>query len=114
MQIELIARVCHEVNRAYCESLGDISQLPWEEAPEWQKNSAIRGVRLHMEYPDAGPQASHDEWMKEKIDEGWTWGPVKDAEKKEHPCLVHFGGLPREQQAKDYIFRSIVLSLANL
>jgi hypothetical protein len=29
-----IAKVCHETNRAYCETLGDNSQPPWEEAPE--------------------------------------------------------------------------------
>lgn len=32
MTIEQIARVCHEVNRAYCESMGDTSQVPWEDA----------------------------------------------------------------------------------
>jgi hypothetical protein len=41
-----IARVCHEVNRAYCTSLGDESQLPWDSAPQWQKDSAINGVRF--------------------------------------------------------------------
>jgi len=27
-----IAKVCHEANRAYCESIGDNSQLSWEDA----------------------------------------------------------------------------------
>ena len=46
---EQIARVAHEANRAYCLSLGDPSQLPWEEAPDWAKESAIDGVRFHRE-----------------------------------------------------------------
>lgn len=28
-----VARICHEVNRAYCEALGDTSQVSWEDAP---------------------------------------------------------------------------------
>lgn len=106
-----IARVCHEVNRAYCQALGDHSQPAWEDAPEWQKQSALAGVKLHTENPHAGAQASHESWMAHKLSEGWKFGPVKDAEKKEHPCMVPFDELPREQQAKDYIFRAVVHAL---
>jgi hypothetical protein len=106
-----IARVCHEVNKAYCESIGDNSQVCWEDAPEWQRNSALLGVELHLSDPNAGPQASHLSWMRQKVDEGWVYGPVKDAESKTHPCLLDFEHLPKEQQAKDYIFRAVVLAL---
>lgn len=108
---EFIARVCHEVNKAYCESLGDYSQPSWEDAPQWQKDSALTGVKLHIINPDAGAAASHESWMKQKLDEGWKWGPVKDAEKKEHHCIVPFDALPEAQQAKDYIFRGVVHAL---
>lgn len=106
--VEFIAKMCHEVNRAYCIALGDYSQAPWEDAPEWQRESAINGVRMHIVNPDAGPEASHESWMREKMEVGWKYGPVKDADRKEHPCLVPFDQLPKEQQAKDYIFRAIV------
>ena len=110
MNMNQIARVCHEVNRAYCEALGDFSQLAWEEAPEWQRVSARMGVDLHRS-GDFGPEASHISWMKQKIDEGWVYGPVKDPNAKEHPCIVPFDRLSREQQAKDFIFRAIVHAL---
>lgn len=106
-----IAQVCHEVNRAYCAALGDTSQTPWKEAPEWQKKSAVTGVELHQAI-DAGPEASHESWMAQKIADGWKFGPEKDADKKEHPCIVPFGELPRDQQAKDYIFRAVVHALS--
>jgi RyR domain len=109
---EDIARVCHEVNRAYCEALGDGSQPPWEQAPQWQRDSALLGVHLHLGNPAAGAQASHESWSAQKVADGWKYGPVKDPEKKEHPCLVPFADLPREQQAKDYLFRGVVLALA--
>jgi len=105
MTNEQIARVAHEVNRAYCEALGDNSQPAWEDAPEWQKSSAMLGVKLHIENPDAGPEASHNSWMHQKVSEGWKYGPIKDPAKKEHHCLVPFDQLPREQQAKDFLFR---------
>ena len=109
---EAVARVCHEVNRAYCQALGDNSQPPWDEAPDWMKSSAATGVGYHLNNPNAGPEASHELWMAEKVATGWKFGPVKDAEKKEHPCMVPFDELPKEQQAKDYIFRAVVHSLA--
>lgn len=110
MDMEGIARVAHEVNRAYCQALGDMSQPAWEDAPEWQRASARMGVDLHT-MGDFGPEASHIAWMKQKLDEGWKYGPVKDPEKKEHPCLVPFSMLPVDQQAKDFIFRAVVHAL---
>jgi len=105
-----IARVCHEVNRAYCLALGDTSQPAWEEAPQWQRESALLGVQLHTS-GDHGPQASHESWMKQKLEDGWKYGEVKDPELKTHPCLVPFDELPESQQAKDYIFRAVVHAL---
>ena len=103
-----IARVCHEANRAWCEANQDFSQPRWDDAPEWQRESAINGVMFHRANPDAGDSASHDSWMAEKLATGWKWGIVKDAEIKTHPCIVPFDQLPREQQIKDAIFRAIV------
>ena len=103
-----IAKKCHEINRAYCAALGDTSQLPWDQAPEWQRQSAINGVQFHVEHQDAGPDASHNSWLEEKRRDGWKFGPVKDADKKEHPCFVPYDQLPSEQKAKDYLFKGVV------
>jgi hypothetical protein len=107
----LIARVCHEANRAYCATIGDISQLPWDEAALWQRESGIKGVEFAIANPDANASAQHDAWLKEKLDNGWKYGPVKDADKKEHPCCVPYDQLPEEQKRKDALFRNIVLAL---
>ena len=89
----------------------DDSQPSWDDAPDWQKNSAMLGGKLHIQHPDAGPQASHESWMAQKLAEGWVHGLSKCPETKQHPCMVPFDQLPREQQAKDYIFRAVVLAL---
>jgi len=112
MMTEQIAKVCHEVNKAYCEALADNSQPDWKDAPDWQKESAINGVKFHLDNPEAGPDASHKNWLEEKEKDGWKYGYIKDPEKKEHPCFVSFDKLPKEQQAKDFIFRQIVHSLS--
>lgn len=105
-----IEEIAHEVNRAYCQAIGDNSQPAWNEAPDWQRQSAINGVGFHIDNPNAGPEASHESWLKQKIDTGWKHGAVKDAEKKEHPCIVPFAELPVQQQTKDYLFRAVVHS----
>lgn len=111
MTIENIAKVAHEINKAYCESIGDNSQTSWEDAPDWQKSSAINGVQFHIDNPDASPSASHEKWMKQKQEEGWKYGPVKDAEKKEHNCYLPYDELPVEQRSKDFLFKQTVHSL---
>lgn len=114
MNLEAIARTAHEVNRSYCLSLGDTSQPSWEDAPDWQKDSAIKGVTFLRMSPNAGVVAIHHNWVMEKVLDGWVQGPVKDAHAKQHPCLVPFESLPKEQQAKDYLFVGTVRALLPL
>ena len=108
MDINLIAQVAHQTNKAYCESIGDSSQPNWDDAPEWQRDSAVNGVIFHIDNPDAGPSASHESWLDEKVADGWVYGPVKDPEKKEHPCIVPYDELPEEQKIKDTLFLNVV------
>jgi hypothetical protein len=105
-----IAEVCHEANRAYCETMGDHSQVAWDDAPDWQRESAIAGVRAVVDGAADSPRAQHESWMALKVAEGWTYGPTKDPEAKTHPCLVPYGDLPPAQRRKDVLFRGIVLA----
>jgi hypothetical protein len=109
-ELEHVAQICHEANRAFCSYLGDDSQLPWADAPSWQRESAANGVKFHLANPDAGDSASHDNWMAEKVAAGWVYGPEKDpnANPPTHFCIVPFEELPRDQQFKDRLFRTIV------
>jgi hypothetical protein len=107
-----IARIAHEVNRAYCLSIGDASQPAWEEAPQWQKDSAIAGVDAHLANPKISPKESHEAWLIHKLEDGWVFGPVKDPVAKQHPCIVPYELLPQEQRTKDYLFGAVVRSAA--
>lgn len=108
MNNEQVARVCHETNRAYCESIGDDTQKPWDQAEEWQRQSAIKGVEFALANPHAFASAQHEAWLKEKEKDGWKYGPTKDPAKKEHPCCVAYSELPVEQRVKDYLFKHVV------
>jgi hypothetical protein len=112
--VQAIAKVCHEVNRAYCLSMGDESATTWEDAPEWQTKSLLIGVELHLNNPVTTPEQSHNKWLETKTAEGWKYGPVKDVEKKEHPCYLPYSELPASQRAKDFIFAAIVKQLSIL
>jgi hypothetical protein len=105
---EIIAPICHEANRVYCESIGDHTQPKWDSAPEWQRKSAINGVQFHLDNPGAQPCDSHNSWLKEKEADGWKYGNVKNPDTKEHPCFVPYEQLPVEQQKKDALFIAIV------
>lgn len=111
MNVEQIAKVAHEVNRALCQAFGDDTQMPWEEAPEWQRSSAINNVEFHIINPSAGPEHSHNSWMTDKLNSGWKWGPIKDADKKEHPSICAYQQLPPHEKAKDYLFCAVVNAL---
>lgn len=102
------AMAAHEVNRLYCLSLGDHSQPPWRDAPEWQRESAIAGARAIKDNPALTPKESHEAWSALKLATGWTYGITKDTEAKTHPCLVPYEQLPPEQQTKDTLFGAVV------
>jgi hypothetical protein len=112
LKVREIAKVTHEVNKAYCEAIGDFSQVPWEQAADWQKESAIKGVTAVLDGTANSPEEQHAAWSAEKVATGWMFGEVKDAEAKTHPCLVPYEQLPQAQKVKDFLFRAVIKSMA--
>ena len=111
LTLEQIAGICYAANRAYCKALGDDTQLPWNEALARQRRSAIDRVVIALHKPDATPEYHHNEWLREKEAGGWRYGPVEDATKREHPCMVLYDSLPAEQRRKYHMFMGIVRAL---
>lgn len=109
--IEQIAEICHEANAVYCRQLGDDSQKPWKDAPKAIRDSAINGVKHFLE-TGATAEEMHENWMREKLAAGWTYGPEKDLKAKTHPCIMRYVDLPGEQKLKDQLFRRIVRAFA--
>jgi len=42
----------------------------------------------------------HEVWAQNRMNDGWTYGPVRDDATKKHPCLVPYEELPESE--KDY------------
>jgi len=43
---------------------------------------------------------AHEQWVREKVIEGWIWGPFEDPIYLEHPRIVPFDRLPPELRAE--------------
>jgi hypothetical protein len=43
---------------------------------------------------------THDVWARQRLAEGWTYGPRRDDDAKTHPGLVPYADLPESE--KDY------------
>jgi ryanodine receptor 2 len=44
---------------------------------------------------------AHDIWARERLAQGWTYGPKRDDDKKHHPCLVAYAELPESEKVHD-------------
>jgi len=43
----------------------------------------------------------HDVWATKRVTDGWTYGPKRDDDAKQHPCLVPYEDLPDSEKAYD-------------
>lgn len=62
----------------------------------------------HIELPDELSdlieklaENNHDIWAMQRIKEGWTYGPQRDDNKKEHPDLIPYNDLPESEKEYD-------------
>ena len=44
---------------------------------------------------------THEVWAVGRVQEGWTYGPARNDEKKQTPCLVPYGELTDSERAYD-------------
>ena len=43
----------------------------------------------------------HDLWARERLAQGWIYGPARDDSRKQHPCLVPYEQLPESEKEYD-------------
>jgi len=44
---------------------------------------------------------AHEVWARERIAQGWRFGPERNDGRKEHPCLVPYEALPDSEKVYD-------------
>ncbi len=109
--LNIIARVVHDSMRSFQSALGEEAAPPWDEAEQWQIDATLEGVKFLLEHPNAPTSAQHDQWMQQKLDDGWVHGETKDANAKTHPMLIAYEQLPLHERQKDALFQAVVRAL---
>jgi class 3 adenylate cyclase/tetratricopeptide (TPR) repeat protein len=46
-------------------------------------------------------ESTHDVWARQRLAEGWRYGPTRDDATKHHPCLVAYADLPESEKEYD-------------
>lgn len=108
LQSRLVLAI-HEANKEIQQQTGEfIPQLS-----EHLTKSILDGVYFVLDNPNCTPEQQHNNWCYFKRADGWKYGPNKDFERKEHPCLVPYNELPEIQQRKDSVFRQTLDNFIN-
>ncbi len=62
----------------------------------------------HIEFPEELidlierlAENSHDIWARQRIKDGWVYGPERNDTNKEHPDLVPYNELPEDEKKYD-------------
>lgn len=113
LRIVGIAQCAYAVNQAYCQQLGDMSMLGWDNETEAVRTGYFLGVHAKLS-KNLSPEQQHEMWCQSKFADGWKYGPVKNVEQKLNPALVDYSELPKEQKMKDFLFHAVVDSLKGL
>lgn len=54
-----------------------------------------------LELAERLAENTHDVWARERLAQGWKYGPCRRDDVKEHPCLVPYAMLPEEEKVYD-------------
>ena len=64
-----------------------------------------------MELREAIAENAHDVWASARIKEGWTYGQVRNDEKKQHPDLIPYSALPDSEKEYDRLMAMDTIKL---
>lgn len=60
-----------------------------------------KSVILSQELTERLAENTHDIWAKQRMSDGWTWGPERDDKAKKHPDLIPYADLPESEKEYD-------------
>jgi hypothetical protein len=58
-------------------------------------------LRDLLELTERLAESAHDNWARQRIAEGWTYGSRRDDSAKQHPDLVPYHDLPESEKEYD-------------
>jgi hypothetical protein len=48
-------------------------------------------------------QNNHEVWARQRLADGWQYGPARDDQRKQHPSLIPYEELSDEEKAYDIV-----------
>jgi hypothetical protein len=104
--LEQITRVAYEAYAAAM--LAHAIEVPaYDKLPRDMQEAELGSVNYFRTSPMANETSMHTDWMLHMQEEGWSYAPDLDEEKKTTPMLVLFSDLPPFAQLHDHIFYAV-------
>jgi len=73
--------------------------MPYEPKPV--DTSRVRLTDSLLELTELLAENTHEVWARQRLEDGWTYGPERDDEGKRHPCLIPYDELPESEKEYD-------------
>lgn len=70
-------------------------------SPAPRDTSGVKLPREIAELTELLARNTHENWSKQRMAEGWSYGPQRDDGKKEHPSLVPYEQLSESEKQYD-------------
>jgi len=110
MTVTQIAKIAHEIRSVSIGLFKGKPTIAWDDLNEGVKNYILREVHYWLKNPSASASDSHNEWLRCKTEEGWSFGEENDHENKKHPSIVPYDQIPiQEKMANELIMKTVRL-----
>jgi hypothetical protein len=77
--------------------------IPYRPQPIDTSTVDLNGLQPLLE---ALARNAHEIWARQRMKDGWSWGPARDDERKLHPSLVRYEDLPESEKNYDRVMVS--------
>lgn len=107
------ARSAYGAVSATREAFGETMRPSWESLPPMTRAQLVEAARLVL-LRGASPRGLHEQWLKDRLATGWTYGDTEDRVNRFHPAMLPWDDLPAEQRAKGHAFALVARAVGNV
>lgn len=107
LSLQDVARLASAINTEFCDLMSDPVPLTFDELPPNAQHNMTTAVYRVVTGQIKTAEESHEQWVKSRKAEGWTYGKKKSNTDRTHPNLCPYLELPTAQQFKDELFMAV-------
>jgi hypothetical protein len=86
----------------------------FESISDNRKQYLYDNIKAVIANPTITAKDMHDEWMRVRVEDGWTYSKTTDRNNKKHDCLVEYEVLDFKQKLKDHLVVETIKMYFNL